>query len=55
MDTYAIVTEKIINLLEQAIVPRRQPDCRATSCRKNRTGASICFCFRRQNTSRLSG
>ena len=25
MDTYAIVTEKIINLLEQGIVPWRQP------------------------------
>lgn len=34
MDIYAIVTEKIINLLESGVVPWRSPgpqrDCRAT-------------------------
>jgi antirestriction protein ArdC len=34
MDIYAIVTEKIINLLEEGVVPWRRPwtspDCRAT-------------------------
>jgi antirestriction protein ArdC len=59
MDTYAIVTEKIINLLERGIVPfagrGAQMDCRATSYRKNHTGASILSSFRRPNTSRPCG
>jgi antirestriction protein ArdC len=44
MDTYAIVTEKIISLLEQGIVPwltgdlGLQPECHATLYRKSRTG-----------------
>jgi len=60
MDVYAIVTAKIINLLEQGWLCRgagRGPrlDCRAIWYRKSRTTASTIFCFPRQNTCRPSG
>lgn len=61
MDTYAIVTEKIINLLEQGIVPWRRPWSatglpRNLVSKKHYRGINLTFfCFRRPNTSRPSG
>jgi len=59
MDTYAIVTEKIINLLEQGIVPWRRPWAstglpRNLVSKKPYRGVNL-FLLSRSNLSRSSG
>jgi hypothetical protein len=55
MDTYAIVTEKIINLLEQEIGLGAQLGSRAISAPGNPTEVSIISCCRPRNSFRPFG
>lgn len=60
MDVYAIVTEKIINLLEQGVVPWRRPwistgPAREILSARNRIEESAIFYFQPRNTCHHTG